>query len=315
MGVVQEEGPGDFEFAEEEAPPEEPAERAEAEGSEEHGAPQSDEESTLFEAADDEGDEDEPAKDKPVPWDRFQKENRTKRRYREERDTERQAKLAVERELEDLRTQYGPVIELYGDRDDPMSVARDDKRFMDTLESLKRDPRAAATIQLVYDTMRTGRPPMPGEATPTTARTTKDTNGKPQSDPRVEVLLKQQLEARTRELLNSSAVRSDVHRAVVRDVLSTADMAKHLSDDDLKLLVRESFRQNGWSREFLTASAKSTPKKPPTGGGRSRASAAPGPRDDKEPSKKEGPKTYQELQTQTRSRMRSLLEAQLSRGA
>jgi hypothetical protein len=321
MGASTEEGPGDFEFADEEAQPGETAERAAETGDEEHGEPESAEAAEgLFETgADDEDEDEKPADSKPVPWDRFQKENRTKRRYREERDAERQARSAIERELEDLRSQYQPMIELYGDREDPLSVLREDKRFMDALETVKRDPRAAQAIQLVYDTMRNGgHQPMPESAAPV-RQAAKQLQQQPKSgtgDPRVDVLLKQQLEARTREMLKSSAVRPDVHRAVIRDVLATADTAKHLSEDDLKLLVRESFRQNGWSREFLTAAAKDAPRKPPTGGGRSRAAASSAPRSDAdESSRKEGPKTYQELQQRTRSRMRSLLDAQMSRGA
>lgn len=265
---------------------------------------------------DDEADEaeDEPEERKPVSYDRFAKENRAKRKWKDAALADREARTAAETQLTELHKEADALLELYGDYDDAATVAREDKAFMDVLQQHKRDPAIAPAIQFILSKLR-GSPVTAGEPT---VRPSERKPTAPARDPVVEGVVKDALETKTMDLLRQSTIRPEVHRAIVKGVLEGADIATRYTQDDLAALIRNVVRANGWSREFLVGKKPTRRAAPPTGGGREAASADRSQRGAKKAegdTKPEQPKSLAELEQRTRTRFHALVEESLKKRA
>src|SRR5574338_642140 len=182
----------------------------------------------------------------------------------EQRNEEREARLAIEERLEHLKTTQAALVENYNRFDNPEAQFRDDVRLVDAIEKLQNVPEVAKALEKIADYYKTGR-----------VEGTMSNQDRPAEDPRVEKLLRQNVENQVKGTLERSNVRPEFHRAILNQVSALVDPGQDLTSTDVKEAIRHVIEENGWTQEMLVGGGKKAGRTaPPTGKAKS-ASKAP----------------------------------------
>jgi hypothetical protein len=205
-------------------------------------------------------------------------------------------------ELETANTALKGWQDLYpGDKG--LANAKADKSFMDALERNKNHPTVRAAIDLLIS----GKAAGPAAELDRGPKRDTATSERAERDPAVETILRRDAERTVSTLLQRAKVRPELRRGIARDVVKRLDFKSGApSDDDVSDAVRDSIRENGYSRDFLTGKGDRR-RNPPTGGGRGAATVFRGERGGSDRDEEKAPKTQDERMKRAGRRLAAAL--------
>lgn len=193
-----------------------------------------------------------------------------------------------------------------------LADAKFDKRFMDTLDALRKPAANAGVrqvIQAVLDKMK-GREPE-GDLSGRSSDRSREQDGSARDEAalgRLERIERREAEQVITTSLRKAGVVKELHKSLTRDAasrLSFKDGAP--SEEQIAKAVREAIRDSGYSKDFLTGKAQRRTG-PPTGGRRS-AGVVTGREDDREGREEKAPKSQTERFARGRRRLAAALGA------
>lgn len=222
---------------------------------------------------------------KTVPYSRFRQVNSQKKELEAELDKLRAASEESSKAAETFQR-------IWGWAEDPFQAAEQEEKLLNALDKLKEEPEVREALKLVRQHIQ-GNPIVRRET-----ETKPAAPSQPASDPRVEQLIRSQVEEKADSVMESARIRPELRPVLREAVLSQVNEP---SQAKIKEALQGQISELGWTKEFVQSPRKKAEVDLPSSYEETGQAAQ------ETPSKPQKPRSRHEAELQRRAKVKDLV--------